>query len=333
MFVRPVVCRYRPEMAGDPLSDILRLANARSILTGGLRAGREWALRFRPPEHIKFLAISGGGGWLRMDGDAGFVRLEAGDVLLLADRRGFVLASDPKVRPLDAAALFAGRLGTIVPIDDDGEIQHIGGHVALDPDSGWVLSSLLPPRIHVGNASPQAPILRWLVDRLVQEGFAERPGADIAAAQIAQLLLVNILRAHIDDAAPLPKGALRAAADPHLSRALRLIHAEPGRVWRLAELARAAGLSRTVFTEQFRSAVGIPPIAYITRWRMLLADRALRDGGTPVGELARRLGYASESAFSQAFRRVMGASPNHGGRRSQARSIPSGFRGSFAPPE
>jgi AraC-like DNA-binding protein len=179
------------------------------------------------------------------------------------------------------------------------------------------LSSLLPPRIHVDNASPQAPILRWLVDRLVQEGFTERPGADIATAQIAQLLLVHILRAHIDNAAPLPTGALRAAADPYLSRALRLIHAEPGRVWRLEELAREAGLSRTVFAAQFRSAVGVPPIAYITRWRMLLADRALRDGGVPVGALARRLGYASESAFSHAFKRVMGASPKYGGRRSE----------------
>jgi Cupin len=249
MFVCPLVYRYRPYMVGDRLSDILRLADARSVLTGGLRARREWALRFRAPEHIKFLAISGGGGWLRMDGEAGFVRLEAGDVLL-PDHRGFVLASDPKAPPLDAATLFAGRLGTIVSIDDDGEIQHIGGHVALDPDSGWVLSSILPPLIHVGSASPEAPILRWLVDRLVQEGFADKPGANIAAAQIAQLLFVHILRAHVGASAAVSTWALRAVSDPHLSRALRLIHAEPGRAWRLAELAQAAGMSRTVFAER-----------------------------------------------------------------------------------
>jgi AraC-like DNA-binding protein len=295
-------------MAGDPFSDILRMADARPVLTGGLRAGADWSLRFRAPLGIKFLALTCGG-WLRMDGDVDHHELDAGDVLLFAAGRGFTLRSDPALEPMEAAELFAGRMGTIVSLADDGEIQLIGGHVAVDPTSGWILSSILPPLLHIGSASPEAPALHWLIDRLVQEGFDNKPGNDVAAAQISQLLLVHVLRAHVADAGRLPTGALRAAADPNLSRALRLVHAEPGRTWLLDDLARSAGMSRTVFAERFRAVAGITPMAYIARWRMLLAAQDLRQGGVSVDALAGRLGYASASAFSLAFKRLMGASP------------------------
>ena len=97
--------------------------------------------------------------------------------------------------------------------------------------------------------------------------------------------------------------------DERLRPALRLTHAEPGNPWGLAELARAAAMSRTSFAERFRTVAGIPPLAYLNRWRMLPARRALRDSDVRVGSLAADLGYASESAFSTAFKREVGESP------------------------
>src|ERR687892_673570 len=79
--------------------------------------------------------------------------------------------------------------------------------------------------------------------------------------------------------------------------------------WRLEELARAAAMSRTSFAERFRTVAGVPPLTYLNRWRMLLAQRALRGGDVRVGSLAFELGYASESAFSTAFKREVGESP------------------------
>ena len=87
------------------------------------------------------------------------------------------------------------------------------------------------------------------------------------------------------------------------------MHAEPGKPWRLDELARASAMSRTSFAERFRTLAGVPPLTYLNSWRMLLAQRALRDGDTRVGSLALALGYTSESAFSNAFKREVGVSP------------------------
>jgi AraC-like DNA-binding protein len=69
-------------------------------------------------------------------------------------------------------------------------------------------------------------------------------------------------------------------------------------------------MSRTSFAVRFRQAVGVPPLTYLLGWRMSLAARALRQAETPpVAVLAREVGYTSESAFSNAFKRVMGVGP------------------------
>jgi AraC-like DNA-binding protein len=81
------------------------------------------------------------------------------------------------------------------------------------------------------------------------------------------------------------------------------------KAWRLGELARASAMSRTSFAERFRTMADVPPLTYLNSWRMLLAQRALRDRDKRVGQLAVELGYTSESAFSNAFKREVGMSP------------------------
>jgi AraC-like DNA-binding protein len=94
-----------------------------------------------------------------------------------------------------------------------------------------------------------------------------------------------------------------------LAPALGLMHSDPGHSWQLKELAQAAAMSRTTFAVRFKQAAGVAPLTYLTQWRMRLAERALREQDTPVADLARSLGYTSESAFSNAFKRVMGSAP------------------------
>jgi len=309
-------------MRSDPISDLLSLVDARSALTGGVRAGMAWALRFPPPQDMKFIAICGAGGWFRPDGEND-LSLSSGDVLLIAKGRGFLIGSDLTIEARDVADIFDDAIDFIAAIDGGETLQFIGGHVEVDPATGWVLSSALPSLIHVTAASPEAPALNWLIRRLVEEGFSDQIGGGAAVAQISQLLFVHILRAHLAGAETLPVGPLRASADKQLLRALRLIHAEPARNWRLAELANAAGMSRTTFAERFKRTTGSAPVTYITRWRMLLAARALGSGAKPVGQIAQELGYTSGSAFSQAFKRVMGTSPRHASVRTTAGFMPA----------
>lgn len=106
------------------------------------------------------------------------------------------------------------------------------------------------------------------------------------------------------------KGWLQGFADPRLSMVLSCIHGEPARGWTLQTLAKSAGMSRTSLAVRFRERMGIPPLAYLTHWRMYLAQRELL-AGAAIAEVAARVGYASESAFSSAFKRVMAVAPGH----------------------
>ena len=101
-------------------------------------------------------------------------------------------------------------------------------------------------------------------------------------------------------------GALR---DPVLSRALAHIHRAPEREWTVESLARESGMSRSQLSARFTSVIGVPPLTYLTRWRMYRARVLLRDEQARVGEVARLLGYASETAFSTAFQREVGVAP------------------------
>ena len=308
-------------MSTDPFSDILKLTNAESLVTGGFTAGGAWAIRFPPPDKIKFFAVVKGHCWVRLEGEPEPIHFETGDVGLLASRRAFVLASDLDVAPVEAMSVFADAGKTMAQLGNGGDFAHIGGHVLLDPTSGRLLADALPPWIHIQASSPQATTFRWLLDQLVEERSTGLPGAQLASAQLAQLLFVQILRAHLKTAALMPAGWLRALADPRVTPALRLMHGDPGRPWHLEELAEACAMSRTTFAFHFRTVAGVAPLTYLTQWRMRFAERILREETTPVAIIGQSLGYSSESAFSNAFKRVTGHSPRSVRRSAtQARS-------------
>ena len=235
---------------------------------------------------------------------------ETGDVGLLAARRSYVLSSEPGLSPLDAMDLFSRAGRTTAQLGDGKDFAHLGGHVLLDPVFGKLLLDVLPPWIHVGAACPHATAFRWLLEQLVREQEGNLPGAQLASGQLAQMLFLQILRAHLHTAEDMPASWLRALVDRRIAPAIRLMHSEPARAWNLTTLAAACALSRTSFAAHFKAAAGIPPLTYLTEWRMRLAQRGLRQGES-IADLAQSLGYASESAFSNAFKRCIGLSPKH----------------------
>ncbi|ODP34176.1 AraC family transcriptional regulator [Pandoraea sp. ISTKB] len=301
--------RNRTNMSSDPFSDILKFTNAESIVTGGFNAGGPWALRFPAPDKIKFFAVLKGECWVVIDGESEPTHFRTGDVGLLTAKRSFVLAGDLETAPVDAMSVFTGVRSGITTLGDGKDFSQLGGHVLLDPTSGRLLADVLPPWIHVPAASPQATSFRWLLTQLVEERANDLPGASLVAGQLAQMLFIQILRAHLETSSPMPAGWLRALANPRLAPALRLMHDDPARDWHLEDLAQACAMSRTTFAFHFKKIAGVAPLTYLTEWRMRLAEKTLREGKTPVATLAQSLGYASESAFSNAFKRVTGSSP------------------------
>lgn len=306
-------------MVSDPLSDALALVRARCLITGGFRAGGQWSVRFRPQMPVKIDAVVEGRCWLLADGQQP-VLLEAGEAVVLSRAGAFVLCSDPTVPPAEPHEAIVRSSGPLAQIGSGGEVVVVGGHVEVDSGGEELLLPVLPRVTRVAGRAPEAAELRSLLQRLLEETTAGRPGAAFAAAQYAQLLLVQVLRLALEQQTVTQPGWLSLLADPALRPALTLMHDKPGYPWGLEELAIAAAMSRSTFATRFRTTAGQPPLAYLTRWRMRLAERALRDEDTTIAALAAQLGYASESSFSHAFQRITGNTP--GRYRSTARPRP-----------
>ncbi len=283
------------------------------MISGGFQAGGSWAIRFPRPDYLKFFALLKGECWLRLENEDRPIRLREGDVVLLSDSCAFLLAGDLQTEPVNALELFANQpQGYKTAVLGTGkDCIQIGGHVQLDKDSGELLTALLPPVIHIRADSPYAAPMKWLLDQLIREREAERAGYSLVSAQIAQLLFVQIMRIYLETNDELPCGSLRAINDRRLAPAMRLMHDEPGHPWQLNELATACAMSRTGFATHFKAVAGVGPLTYLTQWRMALAKRALREQYVPLEILASDLGYGSESAFSNAFKRSTGMAPTH----------------------
>lgn len=292
----------------DELSEVFDAIQVRGLVSGAFAVRGPWISRTPVTAPLKLVALVGGRARLKTDtGDP--LDLGPGDVAILRGRSWMEVGGgrgDGPPRVVTPAELdpSAGLAEADRATDD----IVIGGHAEVDPAGEALLLRAVPPVALVRGSEAPAADLGGLLDRLFDELVRGRAGSAFAIRQYGQLLLLEVLRAYAE-AADLPPGSLRLLTDERLRPALHLMHAQPGRSWGLSDLAKAAAMSRTSFAEQFRAAAGVPPLTYLHHWRMTLARRALRGGDVRVGELAADLGYASESAFSTAFKRDAGLSP------------------------
>ena len=135
-----------------------------------------------------------------------------------------------------------------------------------------------------------------------------RPGGEAVITRLADILVIQAVRSWIETDPAARTGWLGALQDPQIGHAITLIHADPARAWSVASLADELAMSRSAFAARFTELMGEPVMQYVTRWRMHVAGDELAQGAT-VGQLAGRLGYASEAAFARAFKRVTGTPP------------------------
>jgi AraC-like DNA-binding protein len=305
----------------DPLSDVLSLLKPRSYMCGGFDVGGEISVQFPQHEGIKCYAVVFGQCWLVMEGAPNPVPLTAGDCFLLPSGRPFRLASNPSVAPVDFRALMpaARTNGSIVTINGGGGHFIAGGHFILGGNHAGILLGMLPPIVHIRKEADKAA-MRWSLERMMQELREPQPGGHLLVQQLACMMLVQALRLHLAEGLKGGVGWLFALADKQMSAAITSMHDDPAHGWTLQELAMRASMSRSTFAMRFKETVGESPIEYLTRWRMLLAADKLANSGDPVSAIALSLGYESESAFSTAFKRVMGCSPRQYGRGSNAAS-------------
>lgn len=297
-------------MSVDVLGEILNTLELSSQLYFRAELGAPFAIAVpAEPGVIRFHVVAHGPCHIALAGDT--VPLRPGDLVLVPHGSAHVLSDAPgrPATPL-AEALESSRFDGAGPLRFGGDAAKsvlVCGHFAFGEAILHPLLASLPPMMLLrSDAGSGYAWIEQVVRSLEGEARNRRIGYVEVVRRLSEILLVEVLRAYADRG---DLASLAILADPHLGRALAAMHAEPDRSWSLDELARIAGHSRTLFVERFRARMGVAPMKYLASWRMQRARRLLARPDGSVADVARRVGYASESAFNRCFREHFGASP------------------------
>jgi AraC-like DNA-binding protein len=322
-------------MTTDTLSNVLRAVRFRGAVFFDVEGRPPWVAEAPPSrelapqimpdaEHlIEFHGVVRGACWAARTGEPA-VRLEAGDVVLFPHGDAHVMSSAPGLRaqlvnpappapperlplPLsvDAAGVARPREGDPHP----ASTHLVCGFLGLDARPFNPLLDALPRLLTLREAASAPSWIAALLTSAVAESRGGRPGSEAVLARMSEVLFVEAVRRHVEGLGDDEAGWLAGTRDPAVGRALALLHADPARPWTLEALHEASRLSRSAFHERFVHFVGLPPMQYLTRWRMQLASRLLRDTTLKVVRIALDVGYESEAAFVRAFRREVGMAP------------------------
>ena len=231
--------------------------------------------------------------------------MREGDVCLLG-RTAYAVASHFDAIPIDGQALYASS--DVAHVGGEDTIG-IGGTVTFGAGSADFLLDMLPTFMIVPRSSPAAGAVATILSLMGGEFERGMMGGEIVSARLADVLLVEAIRAYAARVDATDIGWLGALTDARIGRALRAIHDDVARSWTVAALAGVAGMSRAGFSAEFTRLVRQPPLTYVRAWRLTLARAALTRGDATVASIASRIGYTSQSAFGHAFRRAFGAPP------------------------
>jgi AraC-like DNA-binding protein len=309
----------------DVLSDLMRVLRFTSGVFLDVTLRAPWCMRAQVTRNDCGPGVDASGGLVAfhflLDGELK-LRLDKvaqracgpGDLILLSRNDPHWLGTDLTLPPLQAAREIRRAGENEMPYLDYGDgtdvlNRFVCGFLATAVRGHTLLEALPPLLVTNVRGRPSAEWVESSFRYAAREHAARRPGSQDILGRLSELLFVEAVREHIERLPEDATGWLAALRDPSLARAMSSLHARPAHPWTAEELAKEACLSRSAFAERFTNTVGLPPMSYLTRWRMLLAGRRLRESADTIAQIAESVGYESESTFSRAFAREMGVAP------------------------
>ncbi len=320
----------------DVLADVLQSVRLRSQVYGRMELTAPWGMRLDqgPLAHPIFYVVSRGTCWLELDAADRPVPLAGGDFVFLPRGGPLTLRDHPSSPARDFADVLADMGKTVSDCTATAPVLRYGGGGApvslvsgcFTFEDGGVnpLVESLPPLIHV-KGDQGAPV-HWLestLQFLSVEAGSPLPGTETIRGRLADILFVQAIRVHIAAESDRPSGWLRALTDPQIGKALRLIHEHPSAPWTVDSLADRVSMSRSAFADRFRSLVGVPPLGYLTRWRIHKGASMLHHGEMTVAAVARAVGYETEGSFGKVFKRYTGTTPGDYRAHARDRLLPT----------
>lgn len=300
--------------ANDPLGETLHQLRLDGSLYCRSTLGGEWSLAMPAlPGKMMFHIITEGECWLQI-GEQPAQHLTEKSVVLIPHGSGHVISSNPQLQPVplfDAGIKQISTRYETLDIQGDGPTTRLTcGVMSFDQIAGRQLINQLPPVLRVDRLEEHCE--NWLsssLEFISCEARALKPGGETIITHLADILVIQLLRHWMEQPLQAGCGWVGALRDKHIGVALHAIHRHPEHPWTVDSLARECGLSRSGFSARFTQLVGKSAKHYLTEWRMQIAQQRLKHHSVPLIELAEELGYASEAAFSRAFKRVIGVSP------------------------
>lgn len=299
----------------DLLSDIFATLKLRSDIY--FRAELAGAFAIEVPaerRRIRFHLVRHGACWVKIAAMPDPVRLSEGDLVIIPRGVAQVLRDDPDRPTVPLGQLLqdgaVNEAGVLTYGTGEGGARLLCGFCGFDELLDHPVIAGLPDMIVIKprelGAEPWAAATLRL---LTLEADLGAQGMGEIMSRLLEIVLVQTVRRMPSPWDGAALGYVTALKDPQLSKALLAIHNEPHLVWTIGDLAKAAGMSRARFAKRFAALVGLPPIAYLTNWRLMKACRLLRDTGLGTGEIAARCGYASLPSFSRRFKSAFGIGP------------------------
>ncbi len=302
----------------DLLSDILSRMQLSGTLYFRTSFTSPWSIAVPSYRKVaRFHLAHKGRCFIRIEGEENPILLEQGDLAIIMRGAAHTLYCDPETENqavmLDAVleqSGFTGK-GTLVygEYGTNHETQLVCGHFAFSEQAQNLLIDALPSHIHVKNYGAHSA--QWMENTLKvigSEAGMDQMGSDLIAIKMSEIIFAQALRSyldHLDTEVPV----LAGFADKRIAKSLSAIHEDPGQNWMLETLASLSGMSRTAFTKRFSECMGMTPLNYVTHWRMELARDELASSNTSIIEIAEKVGYKSEAAFSRVFKKYHDSAP------------------------
>jgi len=307
----------------DPLSDVLRAVRLTGAYFYMVEATHPWSVltveakKLVPRVHpaadhlISYHILTSGTCWGGVAGDEQTL-MHPGDAIVFPHGDANLMSS-PQMRVADAMTLSAtpDRFPNTAIVNRGAgpKATFVCGFLGCDLRPFNPLLASLPHQIIARGVAGD-----WLAEfpkHVVAESREPKPGSDSMLTRMAELMFVEVVRRHVASlsGASQHTGWLAGLGDSVVGPALRALHERPEHAWTLVDLAREIGTSRTVLVERFTTLVGVPPMQYLTQWRLQLAADQLARGSAKVAAIGARVGYDSDAAFSRAFKRATGSSP------------------------
>jgi AraC-like DNA-binding protein len=310
----------------DALSDVLRVAH----LTGGVFLHAEffapWCIATRvAPEHCApflvaasdlmiFHYVVEGDLHIRVEGKEERILIGAGEVVLLPRNDLHLMGSDLSLTPVAGSEIIHppkdGGLFSIHHGGDGRRTRMVCGFLGCTSSECNPVISSLPPLLKLNvERGGAAEWIRSTFQYAAEEVSAGRPGSETVLAKLSELLFVEAVRRYVETLPEGQTGWLAGLREPRVARALALLHRDITRRWTVDDLGREVGLSRSALADHFVRLIGVPPMHYLTNWRMQVAAHKLRNTSASLAQVADVVGYDSEAAFSRAFKKAFGIAP------------------------